>query len=253
MDIRDVFQEVLMHPDSMTPQGLALKAFFEGDSGARLTVRRDDGLEFALPVGHFFRPAAEFTSLETTALARCRGRVLDIGAGSGLHSLALQARGLDVTALEISPDAVEVMIRRGVRDARCADVFQFREGPFDTLLMLGHGIGVVEDLVGLDRFLELARRLLAPGGRLLLDSTDVRRTDDPRNRAYHEAKRRAGCYIGEVRIQLEFAGRNGPFCGWLHIDPGTLAERASQAGWLCEIIVDHPGGDYLACLEPVDR
>ena len=213
-----------------------------------MTVRRDDGLEYALPVGHFFRAPAEFTSLENAALARCRGRVLDIGAGSGLHSLALQERGFAVTALEISPEAVAVMARRGVRDARCADIFQFDGGPFDTLLMLGHGIGITGDLAGLERFLALARRLLAPGGRLLLDSNDVRRTDDPRHLAYHEANRRAGRYVGEIRIQLEFAGRSGPYCGWLHVDPETLAARAARAGWSCEILLEEPAWGYLAAL-----
>ena len=237
-----------MEPQSMTPQGLALKAYFEGDKAAQLTVRRDDGLEYALPVSHFFRAPAEFTPLETAALERCRGRVLDIGAGSGLHSLELQARGLAVTALEISPEAVAVMARRGVRDARCADIFRFQEAPFDTLLMLGHGIGITENLAGLDRFLELTRRLLALGGRLLLDSTDVRRTDDPRHLAYHEANRSAGRYVGEIRIQLDFGGRKGPFCGWLHVDPETLAERAAQAGWSCEVVLDEPAWGYLACL-----
>jgi SAM-dependent methyltransferase len=237
-----------MEPGAMTPQGLALKAYFEGDRGVQLTVRRDDGVEYALPVSHFFRAPADFTPLEASALERCRGRVLDIGAGSGLHSLALQERGLAVTALEISPEAVAVMIRRGVRDARCADIFQFTEGPFDSLLMLGHGIGITEDLTGLERYLELARRLLAPGGRLLLDSTDVRRSDDPRHLAYQEANRQAGRYAGEIRMQLEFAGQRGPYCGWLHVDPETLAERAARAGWSCEVVLEEPAWGYLACL-----
>lgn len=242
-----------MEPRAMTPQGLALKAYFEGDHGAQLTVRRDDGVEYALPVSHFFRAPVEFTPLENATLERCRGRVLDVGAGSGLHSLTLQERGLAVTALEISPEAVEVMTRRGVRDARCADIFQFTGGPFDTLLMLGHGIGITENLARLERFLTLARRLLAPDGRLLLDSTDVRRTDDPRHLAYQEANRRAGRYVGEIRIQLEFAGQRGPYCGWLHVDPETLAEHAARAGWSCEVVLDEPAWGYLACLEESKR
>ena len=237
-----------MEPGAMTPQGQALKAYFDGDHGAQLTVRRDDGVEYALPVSHFFRTPAEFTPLENAALERCRGRVLDVGAGSGLHSLALQERGLAVTALEISPEAAGVMSARRVREVRCADIFQFAEGPFDTLLMLGHGIGITENLAGLGRFLEMARRRLAPGGRLLLDSTDVRRTDDPRHLAYQEANRLAGRYAGEIRIQLEFAGQRGPYCGWLHVDPETLAERAAQAGWSCEVVLDEPAWGYLACL-----
>jgi len=41
----------------------------------------------------------------------------------------LQELGLSVCAIDIAPEAVKIMRRRGVRDARCADRFQFREGP----------------------------------------------------------------------------------------------------------------------------
>lgn len=89
----------------MTPYGLALAACFRGAAEARVVVRRDDGLEVPLPMGHFFRPPADFSPLEVAALDRCRGRVLDVGAGTGLHSLALRSRGLAVTAIDVSPEA----------------------------------------------------------------------------------------------------------------------------------------------------
>ncbi len=237
-----------MDPDALIPYGLALLAYFEGEAAAQLIVRRDDGIEHPLPVSHFFRPETEFSDIEVAALQRCRGHVLDIGAGSGLHSLVMQSRGLTVTAIDIISQAAEIMIHRGVLDVHLADVFQVHAGPFDTLLMLGHGIGVVEDLQGLNRFLIHAQQLTHGHGQLLLHSLDVRQTDDPGNLAYHDANRRAGRYIGETQIQFNYQGRDGPYCRWLHIDPQTLAEQAEQAGWECEIILEHKSGEYLACL-----
>ena len=236
-----------MDPSAMAPYGLALEAFFRGDTEAQVLVRRDDGLALPLPIGHFFRPPSAFSPIEVAALDRCRGRVLDVGAGSGLHSLALRSRGLAVTAIDVSPEAVEIMAARGLGDVRRADVFGFEGGPFDTLLLLGHGIGIVEDLPGLDRFLVHARRLVRGGGRMLLDSQDVRRTDDPRHLAYHEANRRAGRYFGMTRIQFEYEGHVGPYCGWLHVDSEILRRHAEPAGWECEVVVEQ-NGDYLACL-----
>lgn len=233
-------------PDPLTPHGLALMAYFEGDSTAQLLLRRDDGLETPLPVSLFFRDAAELSPLELAALARCRGRILDVGAGAGLHSLALQAAGREVTALDVCPEAVEIMRRRGVRDVRCGDVFEFRDGPFDTLLLLGHGIGIVEDLRGLDGFLAHARRLTRAGARILAHSLDVRRTDDPVHLAYQEANLRHGRYRGEIRMQFEHAGRTGPYRGWLHVDPDTLGKRAEAAGWRSEVVLELETGDYLA-------
>ncbi|UCC73980.1 MAG: class I SAM-dependent methyltransferase [Gemmatimonadota bacterium] len=237
-----------MDPHAMIPHGLALLAYFDGEASAQLVIRRDDGFEASLPASHFFRQPAQFSPIEVAALERCRGAVLDIGAGTGLHSLDLLSQGRAVTAIDISPQAVEVMARRGVPDVHCADIFHFQGGPFDTLLMLGHGIGIVEDLQGLSRFLAHACKLTRSGGRLLLDSQDVRKTDDPHHLAYHEANRRAGEYIGATRLQFEYAGQAGPYCGWLHVDPQTLREQAEPAGWECEIVLEQESGDYLACL-----
>lgn len=237
-----------MDPAAMIPHGRALLAYSNGEVDARLTIRREDGLEVSLPVSHFFRSPAEFTPIEIQALERCQGHILDVGAGTGLHSLVLASRGHAVTAIDISPRAVEIMAARGVGDARCADVFDFQGGPFDTLLMLGHGIGIVEDLPGLDRFLEHARGLTRVGGLLLLDSLDARRTDDPAHLAYQEANRTAGRYLGATRVQFEYTGEAGPYCGWLHIDPSTLREHSEVAGWSCEILLEEESGDYLACL-----
>jgi SAM-dependent methyltransferase len=234
--------------NAMTPHGLALRAFFGGESSAQLIVRRDDGLEIPLPVSHFFRPPAEFSPIETAALEHCQGRVLDIGAGTGLHSIVLLARGRAVTAIDIDPHAVRIMTQRGLPDVHCADVFQFQGGPFDTLLMLGHGIGMVGDLAGLKRFLTHARQLTRDGGQLLADSQDVRRTSERRHLAYHEANRRAGRYFGVTRLRFEYQGQIGPYCGWLHVDPQTLREQAEPLGWDCDVLLEQDSGDYLACL-----
>jgi SAM-dependent methyltransferase len=237
---------------AMDPHGLALAAHFAGKHEAQLTVRRDDGVESVLPVGYFFRAPDEFTPIECAALDRCEGHVLDVGAGSGLHSLVLQARGITVTAIDISEAAVEIMKQSGVRDAYCADVFQFTAGPFDTLLLLGHGIGMVEDLSGLHRFLIHAHNLTAVGGRLLVHSLDVRQTDDPVHLAYHETNRGAGRYVGETRLQFEYDDHVGPFCGWLHVDPRALQQEADSTSWGCEVVLEQEGGDYLACLTDME-
>jgi len=49
-------------------------------------------------------------------------------------------------------------------------------------------------------------------------------------------------------MQFEYKGAKGEWYDWLHVDPGTLTEHASQEGWKCEIILKEKEGDYLACL-----
>jgi len=237
-----------MDPKSMEPHGMAMLAFFDGDTNAEVSVRRDDGLEDSIPVSRFFRDASEFTPIEKAALEHCRGHVLDVGAGSGLHSLVLQEKGVPVTSIDISPHAVEIMKQRGVKDAHCADIFEFEGGPYNTILLLGRGIGMVETMVGLDRFLAYAQGLVSVDGLVLLDSLDVRVTDNPTHLACHEANREAGRYIGENRLQFHFQGKSGPNCCWLFVDPDTLKERAEAASWRCDVILREESGDYLAKL-----
>jgi len=232
----------------MTPHGLALLAYFRGETSAQIAIRRDDGLRDSLPVSQFYRSPDEFTPIEIAAIDHCQGHVLDIGAGTGIHSLVLQSQGRLVTAIDISPQAVEIMTERGIADVRYVDVFDFEEGPFDTLLMLGHGIGMVEDIQGLARFLVHAHRITSAHGQILLHSLDVSETDDPDHLAYHESNRRAGRYIEELRLQFEYKGHVGPYCGWLHVDPQTLDTQAGRAGWECEMVLEEDSGDYLARL-----
>jgi SAM-dependent methyltransferase len=234
--------------EPMTPFGLALRSYFHGVKDAGVTMRREDGLTVPLPAAYFFREKAELAEAEILALTECRGQVLDIGAGAGIHSLALQDRGIKVTALEIDPELVKILSARGVKDIRPADIFEFEEGAFDTLLMLGHGIGICGDLQRLDRFLQHAKKLLKPGGQIILDTTDVSKSADPQNLAYQEANRQAGRYIGDITFRMEYGGVTGPYFHWLHVDAGTLESRAFGAGFTCEILWQHDSGEYLARL-----
>ena len=85
------------------------------------SVERDDGLrQDGLQVaGYFDVPRSE---AEVEMLGRLEGPVLDLGAGPGSYTLYLQERGLDVTAIDVSPGAIEVCRARGCRDARAMDL-----------------------------------------------------------------------------------------------------------------------------------
>jgi SAM-dependent methyltransferase len=239
--------------EAMKPYGLALLDFFNGDKSAKVVAQREDGLRSDMPMGVFFRAPTDFSPLEQTALALCRGEVLDVGAGTGCHSLDLQERGIEVWAIDISPQCVEIMSKRGVKQVQRADVFELQAGPFDTLLLMMHGLGMAANLSGLDRFLRHAHHLIKPDGQILCDSLDVRGTTEPIHLAYQEANRKADCYFGEIRMQFEYKGQLGPFFSWLQVDAETLTEHAQKTGWSCRIIRREENGDYLAQLLPIPK
>ena len=237
-----------MQSEAMTLHGKSLLDYYNGDRTAEIILRRDDGFKTVLPISVFFRSEAEFFPDEIEAINLCRGTVLDIGAGSGIHSLVLQSRGLKVTAIDIDPNAVEIMIDRGIKDVRCVDVMKFENGAYDTLLLLGHGIGMTENIQGFNLFLDHAVNLIGNKGQLLINSVDVRQTDDSVHLKYHQANKNKGRHIGERILQIEYKGERDPFFGWFYIDPQTLEKRSAMKHWETEILYQEKNGEYLARL-----
>ena len=59
--------------------------------------------EDEIPMNQLFRPYDEMPELEQIALQIAEGNILDVGAGSGCHALALQEMGKKRYALSIFP------------------------------------------------------------------------------------------------------------------------------------------------------
>jgi len=234
------------------PLGRALRAFASGDEEGVLRVVADGVDADALPARYFFRTRDGLPEAETAALSLCRGRVLDVGAGAGAHALELQRRGITVTALDLSPEAVAIMKERGVRDPRRGDVFEFTDGRFDTVLMLMNGIGIVKTLRGLDRFLTHARTLLAPGVQLLADSSDLRRIEDEAVQRDLRRREERGRYFGQVRFRMIYKDTAGESFDWLFLDPERFAEHAAHGRWRFQVVYESSEGDYLARLTPLE-
>jgi SAM-dependent methyltransferase len=236
---------------ALQPFGKALLEYFMGDTENTTWIIREDGVKAEVPSSVFFGDSGSFSAIENKALSLCRGRILDVGAGTGKHSLALQDQGLSVCAIDILPDAVKIMQSSGVKEVLCADILNFDDERFDTILMLGHGLGLSQNLKGLDLLLKRLRTLLSENGIILCDSLDVRITSDTGNLSYQKSIEEKGRYRGEVRFSFEYKGIKGPPVKWLHVDPDTLKNYASRNKYSCEIILMEDTGDYLASLRPV--
>ncbi|MCL6590114.1 MAG: class I SAM-dependent methyltransferase [Firmicutes bacterium] len=227
-------------------QALAIKDYFNGDINAELLVVSDcAGIE-KLPARIFFRNFDQLTDLDQYALSLCKGKVLDLGAGAGSHSLILQNRGFLVYSIDIAADAVEVMRRRGLRHAYCADASSLRGPKFDTILMMMNGLGVVQDLSGLTQFLHNIKRLLRPRGQILVDSSDLHYLEEAMGIAGKKFLKQGKDY-GKISYRFAYKGMlSAPF-HWLFIDQETLQSYASHTGWQCQIIFEEDF-QYLARL-----
>ena len=100
----------------MDPMGRAIADYWKTKKADRLRVFSPMFEEDEIPLKVLFRSYKAMPEIERKALDMATGRTLDVGAASGCHSLVLQKKGIDVTAIDISPLAVETMKDRGVFD-----------------------------------------------------------------------------------------------------------------------------------------
>lgn len=236
----------LLAPEA-DPMGAAISDYHRTGRAARLRVLSSLFDEDELPVATLFRTFADMPLPERRALEACTGRVLDVGAGAGCHTLELQARGFEVTAIDVSPLSVGVMRERGVRDARQVDFFdpRFAEN-YDTVLMLMNGSGIVGRIERLPLFFRRLKLLLRPGGQVLMDSSDLRYVFEDEDGAL-DIDLNAG-YYGEVDFWMRYKRTTGPVFDWLYVDFDTLAYHAAENGFEAERLVDGDHYDYLARL-----
>lgn len=229
------------------PMGAAIRDYHLRGKAARLRVMSSMFDEDEMPVDHLFRTFDDMPHLEQKALNMAYGKVLDIGAGAGCHALALQERGMDVKAIDISPLSCEVMKERGIKDVECVNLFcKQLQGKYDTLLLLMNGTGIAGKLSQLPALLNRLKELLSEEGQILIDSSDLKYIYENEDGSMDIDLNAP--YYGEVDYQMQYRDIKGEPFDWLYTDPMLLASVSKQCGLQCQIIEQGEHYDYLAKL-----
>ena len=229
--------------DKMDPMGRAIADYWKYKKADRLRVFSPMFEEDEIPLTTLFRKYKNMPEIEKKALDMAKGRTLDVGAGSGCHSLVLQEKGIDVTAIDISPLSVETMKERGVKNALEQDFFTL-EGQYDTIIMLMNGIGIVGTLDRLPMFFRQLDKILAPGGQVLCDSSDISYVFEGEDGMLDIPNEME--YYGEHSFQMQYKDTIGEPFDWLYIDVETLKEKAAINGYAVEVVAEGKHYDYLA-------
>ncbi len=232
------------------PMGAAITDFHRTGKADKLRVFSSMFEEDEIPVEVLFRQYDEMPELEQIALQLAKGKILDVGAGAGCHSLALQDMKKEVTAIDISPLSVSVMKERGVKNVLLQDFFaeDFCE-KYDTIIMLMNGTGIVGKLKNIGTFFERASQLLSPEGQILIDSTDLAYIFEDED-GFFDATEFEN-YYGEVDFQMQYKNIKGEPFDWLYLDFQTLSQAAEAHGFHAELIKEGENDDYLARLSPL--
>ncbi len=228
------------------PMGAAIRDYFLKGKAGKLIVHSSDFDDDEIPVADLFRTYDQMPELEQKALDEASGRILDVGAGSGCHSMALMKMGKDCVAMEISELSVEVMRQRGL-DARLVNLYDesFTE-KFDTILMLMNGTGIIGTLENMPVFFARMKQLLTEDGSILIDSSDLRYLYEEEDGSLMIDL--ADDYYGLLDYQMEYKGVTGESFDWLYVDFDTLAFHAEENGFNAELIYEGDHYEYLARL-----
>ena len=235
----------------MDPMGRAIADYHKTGTADKLRVFSPMFEEDEIPLQTLFRKYEDMPEIERMALDLAKGKTLDVGAGSGCHSLVLQEKGIDVTAIDISPLAVETMKDRGVLKVIEQDFYTLEGQQYDTILMLMNGIGIVGTLDRLPGFFQVLDKILALGGQVLCDSSDISYVfedetgmiDIPEDMGYY----------GEHSFQMQYKDTIGEPFDWLYIDADTLRQRADRFGYAVEVVAEGDHYDYLARITKMNK
>ncbi len=132
-----------------------------------------DALYAGEPGWDIGRPQQPFLALADAGAIR--GRVLDVGCGTGEHVLMCAARGLDATGVDISATAIQAAERKA-RERRLAARFLQHDArrladlaeSFDTVLDCGLFVHLIDDQQDLADFVHGLRAIVPTGGRYFM-------------------------------------------------------------------------------------
>ena len=226
------------------PMGAAICDYYKKGKAAKLRVFSPDFDEDEIPVAELFRSYEQMSEIEKTALQLAQGEILDVGAGSGCHSLALRNLGKDSLAIDISQLSVEVMRERGL-NAQMINFFDDSfNSAFDTILMLMNGSGIIGVVDNMETFFQRVDKLLKPGGKVLMDSSDIRYLYEDEDGGF--SINLADDYFGQMVYRMKYKSVEGEQFNWLYIDPDTLSFYASRYGYKVDVVCRGEHYDYLA-------
>ena len=228
--------------------GAAIYDFHKNGTADVLRVFSSQFEEDEIPVADLFREYDDMPELERIALDEASGEILDVGAGSGCHSVSLMKMGKSAVAIDISPLSVEVMKERGVDVLQVNLYDESFDRKFDTVLMLMNGTGIIGNLDNMPVFFERMKQLLKPGGSILIDSSDLRYLFEEEDGSLMIDL--ADDYYGQLDYQMQYKDVSGEPFDWLYVDFDTLAFYAEESGFDAVLLAEGEHYDYLAKLTP---
>jgi len=233
---------------TVDPLGSAIKDFLSHTNNPSIEVESNLTENEEIPVPYLFRTKEQMPAKEIFALSKAQGRILDVGAGSGAHALALQQEGKDVVALDISVKCCEAMKEQGISNVICQDFFEFDDKEkFDTILLLMNGFGIAGTLDNLEPFIEKCKSLLKPEGIIIGESADILYLFEEEDGSVNIDLN--GNYHGEMQYRMIYKNEVGNWFPWLYVSADLITDIAENIGFQMIDFYEGNEDDFVICLK----
>lgn len=237
--------------DYQDAHGHSMYDYLKGKDGFEI-VERDDG--FITPTNApkvYFSKHQDWPPHEKRAMKYAKGRVLDIGCGAGRHAIYLQERGLDVLGIDTSPLAIKVCKLRGLKKAKEMSITQINSklGKFDTMLMLGNNFGLFESFNKAKRLLKRFYKITSDEARIIAESMDPYKTEEPAHFEYHKFNRKRGRMSGQVRLRVRYKKYATLWFDYLLVSKDEMQNILHDTGWRIKRFIDSGQSIYTAIIE----
>lgn len=229
--------------------GKALKGYLSGDSPS-YTIRRADGNYCRINTCEYFTDYQNWSDCEKELIARhVSGKVLDIGAGVGRHSLFLKNRNIEVHSLDNSLFATNLMKVRGLNNVYLMDLrkMDFPDNYFDSVLMISNDLGLAGSIKDTIQLLKTLFRIVKPDGKIIATIRDSTRytTNAQEYSVYNNHERKLAKRVDKIKLRIEYNDMAGDWFYSIMASPEELKNLIRGTGWIVsDIIVKDEDGFY---------
>jgi SAM-dependent methyltransferase len=230
------------------PMGQAILDYSRTKEDKNIIVSSEICEDDVISSAYLFRTLEDMPNIERVALGNCSGKIIDVGAGAGVHAKYLSNNGHEVSCIDISPRSVEHLISEGLK-AECKDFYSLEGEKFDTILMLMNGIGISGKLNNLEHTLLKAKSLLNINGKIICDSSDIKYLyEDEKGGMWMDLN---SDYYGDFRFQMKYSDQTSDWFDWLYVDFNNMKAIAEKIGLKVTKLADE-NDHYLVELKNVE-
>lgn len=233
--------------------GQQLLAQYLGQKPTSEIIERDDNyINSGSEAGLYFSEYEEWSELERQAIAKVRGKVLDIGCGAGRHSLYLQEKGFDVTGIDNSPGAIKVCKFRGLKKAivrPIGEIDKFPQNSFETIIMFGNNFGLFGSRKNIKLILKKISQITTPTAQIIAGTLNPYQTKDKNHLQYHKLNRRRGRMGGQIRFRVRYGKIVGEWFDYLFVSPEEMEEIIKDTDWQIKEFLPSEEANYMVVIE----